>query len=77
LPIYKVASANRPYRVLVAGRIIKININYKNKIMKTYWQSFMEDYNKEILKKETHVMLEAFWHYCNNGKEKCKSLMKT
>ena len=45
--------------------------------MKTYWQSFMEDYNKEILKKETHIMLEAFWHYCNNGKEKCKSLMKT
>jgi len=45
--------------------------------MKTYWQSFLEEYSKKASEKQIHIVLEAFFYYCNNGKEKCNELMNS
>ncbi|MFA5433972.1 MAG: hypothetical protein WC319_14100 [Candidatus Paceibacterota bacterium] len=34
--------------------------------MPTYWDAFIAKYEKQILKVNTYMLLNAFWLYCNS-----------
>ena len=44
--------------------------------MKTYWDSFLDDYELELRYLSIRIALEAFYYYCNNEKDKCDEFMK-
>lgn len=43
--------------------------------MKTYWQSFVDKYSKEIAYKSTIQILEAFYHYYDGNHKDCRKIM--
>ena len=44
--------------------------------MTTYWDSFISDYKEQLHYLSMRVMLEAFFYYCNNEKDKCNVFIK-
>ncbi len=43
--------------------------------MMTYWDSFMVEFKEKIPYRSIYQILEAFWYYCNNDKEKAIDIM--
>ena len=40
-----------------------IIVETKDKIMRTYWAVFIDEYEKEIIFVSMALILEAFWHH--------------
>jgi len=43
--------------------------------MPTLWEAFLEDYANEIFDWPLRFTLEAFWHYCQNGRRAVQELL--
>lgn len=49
--------------------------------MPTYWDSFIREYEKEIINVSTRQLLNAFWLYCNSHENEinineCNKIMR-
>lgn len=65
-----------PIRVAMLAGVFCLKII----IMPTYWESFIRNYEKEILTVNTYMLLQAFWLYCNSHNnernlKKCNDIM--
>jgi hypothetical protein len=43
--------------------------------MGTYWQQFIEVYQKQLPHKSMAEILEAFWYYCNGRHKEASDIM--
>ena len=43
--------------------------------MKDYWTSFIDEYHIELPNKSLAQILEAFFHYAHNAKNRCEEVM--
>ena len=43
--------------------------------MMELWDAFIEDYGNEIHGWSTRLLLEIFWHYCQDGNRAVKSFL--
>jgi len=46
--------------------------------MPTYWDEFYREFMHRLQRSVPEiVMLEAFWHYCNKGRDKCIAILNS
>jgi hypothetical protein len=48
----------------------------RRNFMATLWDAFLEDYANELWDWTPRFMLEAFWHYCNDGNKAVNKLLE-
>lgn len=44
--------------------------------MESIWSRFINEYKEKLPFKSLHIILEAFWHYCNDLKKRTNKLME-
>lgn len=44
--------------------------------MGTYWDDFLNDHDAILHLVSLRIILEAFFHYCNDDKKRCSEVLK-